>query len=469
MTTSSITFPHELVEAFVEQLAPGRGAILEEEIFQTLIACTLTSKYFSFAARKRLFSTLVIDRESKYPLQKNTSRSKIRTEEETSRRINSFLGLLDDERSSDLALMIRRLYIIVDKERFIFQEATNLHGLLRSLSNRAHNLSILRVWGHIWFSWMTIPQETADGLQALCRLLPVNRLSFNLVYDIPSTIVSVQKCPRLRYIDFKKSKFRKLEASMSAGLNISPANVTSRKLDLLGNLPTNGIYEIRYTSNGRTHIIGIDSTIHLFGDSQRLNQLLRDERIRSSLRYCRCTFSDTHKLLSTTKAIDFGTMVLLRQLVIELHIGLSQRYEVSRDIITSKMRMDLYERYEDITDAMNSLIDYLYYGNAQSALRKIKVTLNVERVLCKGTGMFDIVDFSSLQRLRIDFLRKKHPLIQSTQFHMNIGLMWHNSGPLAGESSVEKIVRKLVTNAITLPSNDKSLLPKIHICAKREH
>ncbi|PPQ88485.1 hypothetical protein CVT25_011990 [Psilocybe cyanescens] len=373
-----------------------------------------------------------------------------------------------DERSSDLALMVRNLHIIVDSKRVILRAATNLHGLLKVLSHRAQKLSILRIHGHISFSWTTIPQETADGLQALCRLLPVNRLSFHYVYDIPFTIVSVQEGPHVRYINFKNSKFRKIEADMAAGSNMLPANVKSGNLDLLGSLPTSGIYEICYTSDGRTRIVGMDIIILLFSDSQRLNQLLCDERVRSSLRYCHCTFSDIHEPLLTTTAIDFGTMILLRQLSIELHIGLYQRIETTMDAITSEMRVDLYQRYEDITNAIQTLIDYLYYGNAKSALQEIKVTLNVGHVLYKGTSMFDSVDFGSLQRLKTDSLRQKHPLIQSTQFFMNIGLVPRNSGPPQVQSPVEEIVRKLITDAITLPPIDEFLLPKIHICVERE-
>ncbi|PPQ91115.1 hypothetical protein CVT25_013153 [Psilocybe cyanescens] len=450
MTTSKITFPLELVEAFVEKLAPGGGVIQEKKIFQTLIACTLTSKYFSFASRKRLFSTLVIDRESKYLLQNNTLRSKTRTEEEITRRVNSFIDLLANKRSSDLALMIRSLHIIVDRERIILQQATNLHGLLRSLSHRAHNLNILRVYSLIFFSWTTIPQETADGLQALCRLLPVNRLSFNRVHDIPSTIASAQESPRLRYLDFKHSKFRIIEADMAAESNILPANVTSRNLDFLDSLPTHGSYQIRYTSDGRTHIIGMDIIIQLVHDSQRLNQLLCDERVRSSLKYCCWAIVEP---FLTTKAIDFGNMVLLRLLVIELRIGLDYRTEITMAI----------------TNAMNTLINCLYNGTTKSALLEIKVTLNVGYVLYKGTNMLDPVDFGSLQRLRVDSLRQKHPLIQSIQFHMNIGLMTHNSAHPEVQSSVEEIVRKLITDAIAFPPINQSLLPKIHVCAKRQH
>ncbi|PPQ81045.1 hypothetical protein CVT25_014575 [Psilocybe cyanescens] len=446
MTTSHITFPLELIEAFVEQLAPGNSIIREREIFQTLISCTLTSKYFSFAARKRLFSTLVVDRKPKYLLQKITSPSKNRTEEEISRRINSFIDLLTDERSSDLALMIRSLHIIVDRQRVMLQQVTNLHDLLRALSHRAHNLNVLRVHGRTFFSWTTIPQKTADGLQELRRSLPINRLSFSGIHDIPPIIASAQESPQLRYIDLEESKFAENDAGMAAETTISPASVTSGNLNLLGNLPTVGSYKIRYTSDGRTRIVGIDSTIQLFDDAQRLNQLLSDERVRSSLRYCNWTFSDTHEPFFTTKAIDFGTMVRLRKLSIVLCIGLYQRHGTTRDAITSEMRVDIYQRYEDITDAVNSLIDCLYYGNSKSALWAINITLNVKHVLYKGTSTFDPVDFSSLQKLRIDPLRKKHPLIQATQFCMNIGLMRDHSGPEV-QLSVEKMLRKLITDA----------------------
>ncbi|PPQ81049.1 hypothetical protein CVT25_014579 [Psilocybe cyanescens] len=467
MTTSNITFPLELVEAFVEQLAPGTGIVQEKQIFQTLISCTLASKYFSFAARKRLFSNLVVDRESEYLSQKNTSRNKIRTEEETSRRINTFLHLLADERSSDLALMVRSLHIVVDKNRVILQQATNLHSLLRVLSHRAHNLSMLQVYGLIFVSWPTIPQETADGLYTICRSLPVNHLSFRRVRDIPPIIASAQESPHLLYIDLKNAKFGEIETGMAAESNISPArNVMSEDLDLLGSLSRYGSYEIRHTSDGRTHIVGIDVAIQHPDDAKQLNQLLSDERVRSSLQYCCC---DIYKSFLTTTAIDFGTMGLLRKLVIESRIGFSQKSETTRDAITSEIRVDIYQGYQGITDAMNSLIDHLYYGTTKSALQEIKVTLNVGHVLYKGINMFDAVDFGSLQRLRIDSLRQKHPLIQSTQFHMNVGLTPQNSAHPEVQSSVEEIVRKVITDAITFPPIDESLLPKIHICAKREH
>ncbi|PPQ81050.1 hypothetical protein CVT25_014580 [Psilocybe cyanescens] len=455
MTTSNITFPLELVEAFVEQLAPGSGIALEEEIFQTLVSCTLASKKFSFAARKRLFSTLVIGRNWKHTSQiidwHWRMMRKGRTEE-ASRRINSFLGLLADERSSDLALMIRRLHIIVDDERIILRQATNLHELLKVLSHRAHKLSILRVHGRYTFSWTTIPQETADGLYALCRSLSVNHLSFSGVYNIPYTIASVQEYPHLRYIDFEESEFAGNDAGMAAETTISPAtSLIAGHLDVLTGLPKYGSYEICYTSHGQINIVGIDITIRLRDESQRLNQLLSDERIRSSLRYCCCTCRDTHELLSTTKAIDFGTMVLLRQLTIYLRVGLDD---------------DIPEITTDITSAMNTLIDCLYYGNTKSALQEIKVTLDTEYDLYERTSMFDAVDFSSLQRLRIDSLRKKHPLIQSTQFCIRIGLLPYDSGPEV-KSSVEEIVRKLITDAIALPPVDESFLPQIHICAEK--
>ncbi|PPQ91111.1 hypothetical protein CVT25_013148 [Psilocybe cyanescens] len=454
MTTSNITFPPELVEAFVEQLAPGNGIILSEEILQTLIACTLASKYFSFAARKRLFSTLMIDKQPRHLLQRSIPLNKTRTEEEISRRINTFLDLLADERSSDLALMVHSLHIIVDKECIILQQATNLHGLLKDLSHRAHNLSILLVHGRISFSWTTIPQGTADGLQALCRSLPVNHLSFSCVHDIPPIIASVQTSPHLRHIDLKDSKFGTIEAGMAAGSNISPTrSVTSGNLDLLGSLPRFGSYEICYTYDGRTHIVSINTTIRYPDDAQRLNQLLSDERVCSSLRYCCCTFSGIYRPFLTTTLIDFGTMVLLRQLAIELSIGADHRTEITTDI----------------TNAMNTLIDCLYNGNTKSVLQEIKVTLNAEYVLYKGTSMFDTVDFSPLQRLRIDSLWQKHPLIQSTQFYMNMELKPRNYWPLEVQSSAEEIVRKLITDALTLPPVDESLLPKIHICAKRRY
>ncbi|PPQ91114.1 hypothetical protein CVT25_013152 [Psilocybe cyanescens] len=454
MTTSNITFPPELVEAFVEQLAPGSGPILEREIFQTVIAWTLTSKYFSFAARKRLFSTLVVDREPKNVLQMTDRQRRMRTEEEISRRINTFLDLLADERSSDLVLMVHNLHIIVDNECVILQEATNPHSLLRALGHQSHNLTLLQVYSDNFISWTMIPQKTADGIQALCRSLPLNNLSFSRVHNIPLIIAPAQESLHLRYIDLKNSKFEKIEEGMEAELNISPArSVTSRNLDLLGSLPTYGSYDIRYISDGRTHIVGVDITIELLHDVQRLKQLLSDELVRSSLRYCCCTFRGIYQPLLTTTTFDFGTMALLRLLVIELRIGLDHKPEITMNI----------------TNAMNTLINCLYNGSTKSALQKIKVTLDIDYVLYKGTSMFDAVSFTSLQRLRIDFLRKKHPLIQSIQFFMNIGLMRRRYGPPKVQSSVEEIVRKLITDAITLPPVDESLLPEIHICARIEH
>ncbi|PPQ81048.1 hypothetical protein CVT25_014578 [Psilocybe cyanescens] len=468
MTTSNITFPLELVEAFVEQLAPGSGTISERDILQTVIACTLTSKYFSFAARKRLFSTLVIDWEPTHLLPRITPRSETRTEEEISRRINSFIDLLADERSSDLALMLRSLHIIVDRQQVMLRQATNLHGLLKALSQRAHKLNILRVDSRIFFSWTKIPQETADGLQALCRSLTVKRLILSFIHNIPPVIASAQESPHLRYINFEGSKFGKVETVVVAGSDVLPANVTSGNLDLLGSLPTHGSYEIRYTSDGRIHIVGMDIIIRLSHDSQRLNQLLCDEGVRSSLKYCYWAIDEP---FLTTKAIDFGNMILLRQLVIESRIGLSQSYENTRDAITSKMWVDVSQVYEGITDATNTLIDCLYYGNTKSALKEIKVTVSVACVWYRGTSTFDSVDFSPLQRLRIDSLRKKHPLIQLTQFLMNIRLIQLVDGPELNDesrSSFEEHIRDLITDAITItvPPSDEFLLPKIYICAK---
>ncbi|PPQ91113.1 hypothetical protein CVT25_013151 [Psilocybe cyanescens] len=464
MTTSHITFPLEFVEAFVEKLAPGNGIVLEREIFRTLIACTLASKHFSLPARKRLFSTLVVDRERKHLLQKTTSRNKTRSEEEMSRRINSFLDLLADEQSSDLALMVRRLHIIVDSERVILQEATNLHELLRALSHRAHNLSSLRlhVYGIRSLSWTRIPQRMADGLQALCRSLPMHRLNFSRVHNIPPTIASAQDSPHLRYIDFKDSNFEKIDAGLAAETNISPAtSLITGHLEVLRSLPTHGIYEICYTSNGKTHIVDIDVTTRLFDDSQRLYQLLSNCHVHASLKNCRLIFGANYEPLFATKGIDFGTMVLLRQLVLEIRVG-------------------LYQRYEDITNGITSIINCLHYGDAKSALEEIKVTLNVQRVKYRGTSMFDPVDFSPIKGLRIDSLLGKHPLIQKTKFCMIIGLMQRDAGPEVNDESrlsFEEHIRDLIIdsglmtaiNPENVPPIDDSLFPKIHICAKSGH
>ncbi|PPQ81051.1 hypothetical protein CVT25_014581 [Psilocybe cyanescens] len=434
MTISNITFPLELVEAFVEQLAPGSDIIREGEIFETLIACTLASKYFSFPARKRLFSNLVIDRESKYLLQNNTLLSKTRTEEEISRRINSFLDLL--ERSSDLALMLRSLHIIVDSKRVILQQATNLHFLLRSLSHRAHNLSILRVYSSDWFSWTTIPQEMADGLQGLCRSLPINHLDFICVHDIPPIIASARESPHLRYIDFKDSNFGKIETGIALGSNIWRArSVMPKNLEVLSSLPRDGRYEICHTSDGQTHIVGINITIQLYDDGQPLNRLLYDKR-------------HMYAPLLTTMAIDFGTMGLLRQLAIGLRIGPRYRTEITTDI----------------TKVMNTLIDCLYYGNAKSALQEIKVTLDIGRVLYRGTNIFDPVDFGSPKA--------------ENRFATGEA----SAGPIdprdaepevndESRSSFEEHIRDLITDAIaiTVPPIDEVLPPKIHICAKTMH
>lgn len=166
-------------------------------------------------------------------------------------------------------------------------------------------------------------------------------------------------------------------------------------------------------------------------------------------------FGPTYTPLFSTKSIDFGTMAQLRQLAIEIQVG-------------------MYQRPEDISRPLTAAVDCLHYGSVKSQLEEIKVTLKLQRVKYTGAEMFSPVNFTPLRGLRLDSLQKKHPLIQSVKFCLITVLVQRNFRPELNEDSrtalKERVGQLIFDSVMTVPGstspNHRSLLPIIHVSIK---
>lgn len=275
--------PLEIVQEIVAKIAPWTGRIPDRKIFQTLVSCSLTSRHFAYAARRRLFSTLVLSQDA-WHFHKAEPTWAQRSEEELMNRFNALIDILTDE-ASDLALMVRELDIHVDQQYVLIRKESQLHGVLSALCLQAVNLNYLRLVAFnstYRVSWTSLPRETVDALRDLWRTLPVRQIDFTFCSDIPPFHMESEQNPQLQYISMYHSRFKGSDAhSWDILRNNLPVHT-----DLWGCLPENGLYEVHHAPDDVINFISMDVNLWSSEDVGRLNLLLFNKQFCTSLKSC---------------------------------------------------------------------------------------------------------------------------------------------------------------------------------------
>lgn len=281
-TTTNPILPVELRDEILGYLVADSDMYLDRATFRTLLACNLTCRQFAAAARRRLFSTLVIDRDA-WQMNLTQRRWKGRSVEDMSNRINALINLLTNN-DSNLALVVRRLEISC----VVLRQESNLHGLLTVLSERALEINHLtmHICGFHCLSWYDLPYQISESLERLCRSLLIHGLHFLYLIDIPPSIVAAQSAPHFEYISLTRSGFQQSDLRPRAIL--SDFTSTEANLDpVLTQIPNNGKYKICHTDARDLSIVGVHINISSVEDEQRVNQLISNEHLFHSLQSIR--------------------------------------------------------------------------------------------------------------------------------------------------------------------------------------
>lgn len=205
-TTYAILLPSEVVDLIIGNLSPTDDAA-------TLYSCSRVSRTFSSAARRGIFSTLVINAHKTSQDQNLGFRTVPRSVESTTHRNKALASLLADP-TFGLALLVRELQIRIDTRCLIINESSHLNEVLIIIHSRASNLNTLSLGSEPQSaasirerSWSELPVETASILLSMCRTLPVSQLRFLYFSDIPSSILTSPQYPHLHRIELQWTTF----------------------------------------------------------------------------------------------------------------------------------------------------------------------------------------------------------------------------------------------------------------------
>ncbi|PPQ88798.1 hypothetical protein CVT25_010484 [Psilocybe cyanescens] len=365
MSTSNIYIPPEIIDLMV-----GNLSLPEDEA--TLQSCSLASRSFSSAARRRLFSTLLINacRYEYYKDRKNMGCGRYlqRSSEGVIRRSNKLVNLLANEQSN-LPLLVRKLQVRIDPRRFIFQVDARLCELLSILKTRALNLNCLMLGSDapphdLHYCWSRdTPSEIPKHLLDICRTLPIKELQFYHLTGIPTSITAVTQCPHLRCIELYGSTFEDYGESNNTGQSNQNSGITSYFLPY-------GQYLVSY-DNDMMMANSVDLNIRGGEDTLRFNILLGHHS----------TFADNSSDANIFAAVDLGRMSQLR-----------------------KMTFRTKSLAEHMPNPISTLMAILNHGPAKShKLDDVRLVVDVSMMCPTG----DLKDLAQI------LLRNKYPRLQT--------------------------------------------------------
>ncbi|KAH9476501.1 hypothetical protein JR316_0010413 [Psilocybe cubensis] len=400
------TIPLEIFEQIVDLIVSGQDIVEDKNLFRTLVACSLTSRLFSYAARKHLFSAIDIDQYAwQFHLQE--LRPRLRSEQEMSLRVSNFCNLLTDGQTN-LGSAIRRLEIYVNHDRTMLHESSNLHNLLNILVQQAHNLNALKIHfrgrSHFPLSWKDVPTQIDRGIRALCRSLPINHLHFSRIVWIPSVIPTISQSPHLKSFSLIDSSFEREKHLSHSKMSFILEGCT----DLWGNIPADCKYQIRYSANGAVNVTDIHADLWTPQDFLKIYRNLFNESVYTSVKTCHWIFHIDCVEFFMRKHLDFGTMVALQRLFIEQK-PIDPELDGSHDRKTTRN--------------LTSIVSFLYNGPQKSNLEELHLAYGICDHYSGGSTMSDIT-YECLVELRIDKLMEKFPRIRKVTFRMDIRLIW---------------------------------------------
>ncbi|KAH9476489.1 hypothetical protein JR316_0010401 [Psilocybe cubensis] len=424
---SAIDFMHlpEIVDAIVDSIVPELGGNLHAHNLPFLVACTQISKSFAYAARKRIFSTIIIDQHHQSLI---TSGLTISTGKYLNNIMTRLIHFMNNEKS-DLVVHIRKLEIRIDFNSFLLSESSRLSLLLATFRDRAFNLNALSIVSRPDTWWNLIPVAIVDLLRDMCRSLPISRLRFENVNSIPATVLSSQHTPRLQWFELGTSSF---------------AFQSIRQVTNWTNfIPDTGKYKIDFIHERELIVTAVDADFHRY-DTMSFSQFIN--KVSATVESITCFLRKGE--LETGYLIDLGTLPRLHQLTIKQ-----------------------FPNSSDFEHSMEKIGACLHHGDEKSSIRELVILLWLEDCYnYNGANTVSAVDFSLLQKLRLDFLSDKHPSLQKIELYIVVEVLFCDQEPMLPRvEALEKHVRNEICHSMTSDMSyhdlDHSfpLLPKVQV------
>lgn len=182
-------FPQEIIIEFVKNLIGSDHITWNER--NSLLSCCLTSRAFSAAARRHIWSTVSLSSyKAGSPDQNISKQLSIHEFSQDIQRLKELLG----SPTSDLSQLMHSLIISLDPTHYLVKE---LEELLTIIASRASNLKQLCLERT---PWDTIPPGTSQSFIKVVRLPCLSTIDLSLMANVPEDIVKNSTALRSLYL-----------------------------------------------------------------------------------------------------------------------------------------------------------------------------------------------------------------------------------------------------------------------------